>query len=293
MNHRGRHNWATERDLAALADGSLPAHRRVPVERAVAASPELQASVAEQRRTLNAIAITAGERAPAGLRARLALAHPARRGRSRRPALRGFGASTAALAAVAIVTASVVDGGATGEPNVAQAAALATRAPLAPAPSHRDDSPLLGLRAAGVPYPYWEDSFGFRAFGVRRDRIDGRAATTVFYRRPRRRIAYTIVSGRPLAADVATSTTTIRAGLRLHSLSVHGRVIVTWLRRGHSCVLSGENVPLRALLRLAAWNGRGGGFRTDTRSDDSCRHAARKCTRPAQYAAAHKSETGP
>jgi anti-sigma factor RsiW len=257
MNQRHHHHQATERDLAALADGSLPAHRRVPVERAVAASPELQASVAEQRRALTAIATAADEGAPVALRARLALAQPAHRRRSRRLALNSLAASTAALATAAIVAASVLGGGASGEPNVAEAAAFATRASLAPAPSHRDDSPLLGVRAAGVPYPYWEDSFGFRAIGIRRDRIDGRTATTVFYRRARRRIAYTIVAGAPLALDIPIRTTTVSAGLRLRSLDVHDRLIVTWLRRGHSCVLSGTGVPLRVLLRLAAWNGGG------------------------------------
>ena len=63
----------TERELAGLADGSLPASKRVRVERAVAASPELQGIVAAQRRALVAIDDAATERAPAALRARLEL----------------------------------------------------------------------------------------------------------------------------------------------------------------------------------------------------------------------------
>jgi hypothetical protein len=32
---------------------------------------------------------------------------------------------------------------------------------------------------------------------------------------------------------------------------------VTWLRLGHSCVLSGEDVDRDVLLKLAAWKGAG------------------------------------
>ncbi len=190
MNHHDSQHRPTERDLVALADGSLPAARRVPVERTVAASPQLRASVSAQRRALGAIAVARAESAPAALRARLALAHPPRRARAPRLALRAFGPATLALAALAIVAVLVVGGGTAGEPNVAEAAVLATRAPLAPAPSQQGNSALLHrLRAAGLPYPYWEDHFGFKAVGVRRDRIGGRVATTVYYSRARRRLA--------------------------------------------------------------------------------------------------------
>ena len=48
-----------------------------------------------------------------------------------------------------------------------------------------------------------------------------------------------------------------RDGTRLQLFSVGGRTAVTWLRRGHTCVLSGAGVPGRVLLRLAAWRGDG------------------------------------
>ena len=257
MKHSDRHYTPTDRDLVALADESLPAARRVRVQRAVAASPALQASVAAQHRALTAVALAGSESAPTALRARLALAHPPRRARVPRLALRAFGPAAVALATVSIVAVLVVGSGPAGQPSVAQAAVLATRAPLAPAPSHHGDSALLhGLRAAGLPYPYWEDRFGFKAVGVRRDRIDGRTATTVFYTHAGRRLAYTIISGRPLAVNSATHTT-LSPATRLRSFSQHGRIVVTWLRRGHSCVLSGANIPLSTLLRLAAWTGGG------------------------------------
>jgi hypothetical protein len=36
-----------------------------------------------------------------------------------------------------------------------------------------------------------------------------------------------------------------------------GTQVLTWLRRGHTCVLSGRGVRLDALLKLAVWRGRG------------------------------------
>ena len=35
------------------------------------------------------------------------------------------------------------------------------------------------------------------------------------------------------------------------------RTVVTWLRDGHTCVLSGSGVPRRTMLELAAWKGDG------------------------------------
>jgi hypothetical protein len=122
-------------------------------------------------------------------------------------------------------------------------------------PRH-DGVTLPRLRAAGLPFPYWEDRFDWRATGARTDRLDGRVETTVFYRRGARSIAYTIVSGRRLRA-AAGARTIVRAGTTLTSFSTDGRQVVTWLRRGHTCVLSTRDAPLDALLKLAVWRGRG------------------------------------
>src|SRR5690348_6136370 len=154
----------TERDLAALADGSLPAARRVRVERAVAASPELQAIVAAQRQALAAIHDAASEQAPAALRARLELMRgPSRSRRRARPRVRlpSFGLAriipAGAIVAAAVIAALVITlGGGVSTPTVAQASVLATRPIAAPAPVHRGDDPTLaGLRAGGLSFPYW------------------------------------------------------------------------------------------------------------------------------------------
>lgn len=261
IRHRQR---PTERELAALADGSLPAAKRVRVERAVAASPELQALVAAQRRALSAIDEAAGQRAPAALRARLELMGRPRRTRvagqaalARRSLRRARTLSLAGVAAAVVAAVLVVSlGGGVSAPTVADAAVLATRPPVTPVPSGHTTGATLAVRAAGLPFPYWDDQFGFRAVGVRHDRLDGRPTTTVFYERGGERVAYTIVSGKPLSFG-ARARGRVWKGLPVWSLSAHGMVVATWLRRHHSCVLAGRNVPLTVLISLASWRGEG------------------------------------
>ena len=140
---------------------------------------------------------------------------------------------------------------------MAQAATIAVRPATAAVSEPADDAATLPhVRAAGLPFPYWEDAFGWHATGVRTDNVDGRELTTVFYRRHARRIAYTIVSGTLLPA-VAGARTITRSGIVVHVISDGGRRVVTWLRRGHTCVLSGTGVPLDAMLKLAVWRGHG------------------------------------
>ena len=240
---------ASDRDLASLADGRLAPARRARVERAVASSPELAAALDVQRRVRAAVRAAAGERAGAGLRARVELARPPRRAR-RHPAALVTAGSVAACAALALLVA-----GGERDPTVADAAVLATRPLTDAVPSPRVDRVTLPrLRAAGLPFPYWEDRFGWKAEGFRHDRLGGRGASTVFYRRGGVRIAYTIVGGASLGAG-AKAVRTVRDGVVLRALAVRGRPVVAWLRRGHTCVLSGA--PESVLLRLGAWRGGG------------------------------------
>lgn len=241
----------SERELAALADGSLAGRRRARVEALVARSPELEALVREQRVALEAID-RAAVSAPSRLRARVARAGPRAapgRGRWSVPTLASAGV---AAAVVAIVLATV----GSGAPTVAQASSLASRPPTGGAPAGNRGALLPGPRAASLLFPYWEDRFGWRATGVRSDSLSGRSATTVFYRHDGLPIAYTIVSGRALAAP-ASARVIVRDGVRIELFRTGGRTAVTWLRRGHTCVLSGVGVPGPVLVRLAAWRGNG------------------------------------
>jgi hypothetical protein len=251
--------------LAALADGSLAPERARELETEIASSPELAAMLSEQRR---AIALVDSVRVPAPerLRARVSAltAGSSRTGAARhpwpalgravprwRPGVALSGALAAALVAAALVI--FLPGGA-GAPTVVQAAALAHRPATMPAPA-KDGTELnlLARAQSGVSYPYWEDAFGWRAVGARSDRLAGRDVTTVFYaNHGGARIGYSIVAGRWVPPP-AGATVLVRNRVRL-SVVQHGTsTIVTWLRSGHTCILSGSSVSPAMLERLASW----------------------------------------
>jgi hypothetical protein len=206
----------------------------------VAASPELQAQLRDQRHALDAVRATHEVRAPAALRMRVAYARPAHARARLAPVLAAGATVTAAAAGVLLATG----GGHARQPTVADAAALGAR-PAVATVSEATHGPATLERpvAAGLRFPYWGDRFGWKAIGVRYDRLVGRPATTVFYRRRTDVVSYTIVGGSSLAAS--------------HVRTSHGRTVVTWLRRGHTCVLSSARTPRATLLRLAAWRGGG------------------------------------
>lgn len=248
-----RRDTPTDRDLAAFADGSLPAARRAQVEEAVADSRRLRSAVAAQRDVLRAIDAASRERAPASLRARVALAHPPprRAGPARLAAALGTAVVGAGAAAVVVIVAVV---GGTAAPTVAQAAVLTSRMPQAlVAVPARGEGTLPGVTAVGLSYPDWEDHFGFRARGVRRDTLNGRLVTTVFYDRGASRVAYEIVSGPPLRQGGAVSGTMLQ-GVRLWSMDTPVGPAVSWLRDGHMCILIGSNTSVSTLQNLAAWH---------------------------------------
>ena len=253
MINRRRRDRTTERDLAALADGSLAEKRRADVECGVAASPELQADLREQRYAIAAVRAADTEAAPAALRARVNLRRAPARPARRIGALAVAGA--AAIAAATAVILALSSNSAT--PNVGDATAVATRPPLAHvAPAARGAATLASPREASLRFPSWAHQFGWKATGARRDRVGGHPATTVFYRRAGHDVAYTIVGGRPLRLG-SPARVSVRNGITLRSLTVHGRRVVTWLRHGHTCVLSGTSTEDAVLLRLASWRGAG------------------------------------
>jgi hypothetical protein len=242
-------------ELAALADGSLDPERAAALEARVAESPELAMALAQQRQAVTILreAVAATE-APLALRERLErdrarLAAPRRRRRI-------FSLATAgSLAAVAVLAVMVAVSGGPGAPSVAEAADLGAKAPTAPAPA---SSPvLLDVEQSGVAFPNWEAKFGWKAVGQRTDDLGNRTATTVFYRnKVGKRIAYTIVSGKALDDPDNFAQVTLN-GVDLKVFTDAGAKDVTWLREGHSCVMTGEGVPTAKLLELASWKGLG------------------------------------
>jgi hypothetical protein len=243
-------------DLAALADGTLGPERAAAIEQRVAQSPELAAALARQRQAVAMLrgAVAATE-APLALRERLErdrkrLAAPRRRRRIF--SLAGAGA----LAAVAVLAVMVGLSSGPGAPTVAEAAALAGKPPTAAAPPDPGTPQLLDVEQSGVAFPNWEAKFGWKAVGSRTDKLDGRETTTVFYEKGAKSIAYTIVSGRALDDPDNYAQITLQ-NVPLKVFPNEGSKDVTWLRSGHSCVMSGKGVPTAKLLELASWNGKG------------------------------------
>jgi hypothetical protein len=237
----------TERDLAALADGSLDPARREQVEARVAESPQLQALLREQRGAL--AAIVRDDKAPAGLRKRVESERP----RWRRRARLRLSLVPAAIAVVALAVILVAPEGAGERASVASAATLSERAPTDPPPPISERSwRLLDMETQGVHYPNWERRFGWRAIGSRADRLGGRSARTLFYEKDGRRIGYTVLSGTPLPYP-RESRRVERWGTRLRSTRVDDLAVVTWRRKGRTCVLAGKDVTASEMVDLGAW----------------------------------------
>jgi hypothetical protein len=246
------------RRLTSLADGTLPAWRRTRLQRWLAQAPERRAELERQRHAVSALRrIDVG--APASLRARVESAHAASSGQPRsRTSIVGRPAMAGGVAGVAVVIAAgliLLGGG--QEPTIGEADELATLSASGPAPEPRATEPaLLAAAVEGVAFPNWGPDLGWRANGRRVDELDGRQAETVFYEHTGDRVGYTIVSGEALEWPPDTEVVT-REGIEFHSYRDGGRVVVTWLRRGHVCVLSGRGAERDTLLDLAAWNGAG------------------------------------
>jgi hypothetical protein len=243
-----------ELELAALADGSLAPERRERALARVRGSSELRAALAEQRRAVELVAAV-DVRAPASLHRRIeGMARAPRRSRTLATPRIGFAAAAAAALAAGAIAIGLSRGPTPSSGLSVQRAAALTLSPATmPAPAestaHRAQ---LDASVGGIPFPYWEERFGWRSSGARSDRLAGRDVTTVFYANARgRRIGYAIVSGRAPAAH--GGTVVWRWGVSYRLFNQGGATVVTWQRGGHLCVVAGRNVSARTLLSLASW----------------------------------------
>ena len=125
----------------------------------------------------------------------------------------------------------------------------------APAPNLGNPQAKLARSVQDVYFPNWSRSLRWRAVGQRSDRLAGRPAVTVYYRQRGERLAYTIVGGPSLSQPVARVS--YRNGVELRTLKLSGRLVVTWRRAGHTCVLSGTRIRASELQELAAWKAPG------------------------------------
>ncbi|HEY3865710.1 MAG TPA: hypothetical protein VGL54_06455 [Solirubrobacteraceae bacterium] len=189
-----------------------------------------------------------------GLRRRLAA-----RAALPRPRFSPLGSIAVTMAVVAVVAVALAAGlGRGGGPttlSMRQAAAPTLRAATLPAPSESSmHHAQLAAAVDGVPFPYWEDRFGWRSTGARTDRVNGRSVTTVFYADSSgRRIGYAILAGTP-APRIGGGAIAWRDGVPYRLLTEYGAPAVTWVRDGHLCVVSGRGVSNATLLRLASWS---------------------------------------
>jgi hypothetical protein len=256
MTSRSDHHERKLAELSALADGSLDPAREADVRARIAASPELSALLEREQRVVELLHEARAEtRAPASLRARIEAQRPRASVRARRRTVY-IGSLAGALAAVVLALVLILPAGTPGSPSVSQAAALASLGPAAAAPVTDPKAPQkLETRIEDLYFPNWGKSLHWRAVGQRSDRIGGRVAVTVYYSWRGKRVAYTIV-GAPALNTPAAQVRTLN-GTELHTLRLGGRLVVTWRRAGHTCVLSGPGVPAAALQHLAAWKSHG------------------------------------
>lgn len=240
-------------ELSALSDGSLDPGRAEAVKELISASPELQERYRRERLAVRATHELRNDFAPASLRS--AVATGRRRVARRRARLLYGGTLSGAVAAAVILLVLLLPGGSPGSPSVSQAADLALRGPVSPAPAiDRAQPAKLDQDVQEVYFPNWA-RFRYSAVGKRTDRLGGRAAITVYYRWGSQLVAYTILTGPPLSWPRRRIETF--SGMRLASFVHDGRLVITWRRRAHTCVLSGAGVSAAELAKLASWGAPG------------------------------------
>jgi hypothetical protein len=170
------------------------------------------------------------------------------------PRLAATGAIAVAIVALAL---AISLSGSSSTLSVRDASALTLRPATSKPPAESSsDSTELAANVDGVSFPYWGERFGWHSSGTRTDRVDGRSITTVFYANGRgKRIGYAIVAG-SAQAQMSGGIVSRRDGTPYRLLTVSGAPVVTWLREGHLCVVSGRGVSGATLLRLASWGDR-------------------------------------
>jgi hypothetical protein len=176
--------------------------------------------------------------------------------RARRPAAIRWGLAGApllcAIAVVLIVVLSSVSGGSPLTLRTAVALTMRPQTLSAPARNPHDRTEL-AANVEGVPFPYWEDRFGWRSTGERVDRVGGRTVRTVFYATSHHEwLGYAIVAGSP-APRVTGGVLIHRDGNSYRLTHEAGVEVVTWLRDGRLCVVAGHRVSSATLLSLASW----------------------------------------
>jgi hypothetical protein len=260
MRHDGNSTRGSSTDedaLARLADGTLPEEASSELRARVERSPQLQARLREQERSVALARATLDTAAPASLRTAIdSLIEPDRGARreTQQARWRPWLAMPAVLAIAAVIAVIVLVRGGTATPTVEQTTHLALAAATFPAPAaNRPGSYVLAVHASGtggIPFPSYVGHTGWKASGLRRDTLQGRQVTTVFYRASSgARVGYSIVGGNALKVPAGRTWTV--DGTRYILRAGEKYSFVTWRRDGHTCVIAGRSVTSGTLLRLA------------------------------------------
>jgi hypothetical protein len=234
-------------ELSALADGTLDPRRTRELRELIASSPELGERYERERQAVLALQSVSVDRAPASLR--FAIETKRHRAPTTRARLVYGGALAASAAVLVALLVLLLPGGSPGAPSVSQAAALAFRGPALTAPAMAGEK--LSMSVGEVYFPNWSRRFHWRAVGQRIDHLDGKLAVTVYYDRNGKRIAYTILAAPPLHWPAYPMLHL--NGIALTSFTYRGRLVVSWRRGGHTCVLSGVGASIAELAKLAGW----------------------------------------
>lgn len=222
-------------ELAAMADGSLPADRRREIEDQLHESGEARESIDAQRSAVELIRGIDAE-APRSLENSVAAMIDRSKPRRKRFVVPAFATAAVAVAAVAFVL--VLQSPA---PSVDSAAGLAQAGPQSPAPA-AVNAKWLDASVGAVQFPDWREDFGLTSYGKRTDQIKGRTAKTVYYRdASNRSVAYTIVDGKPLTKQDQEYTVEVGG---------NGISRVVWTRDGHTCILVSRDLPASKLETL-------------------------------------------
>lgn len=129
-------------------------------------------------------------------------------------------------------------------PSVQSVAALANRQKNAPAPGVDTTNPeRLNISISGLNFPTWENQ-GWKATGTLKTTFSGRKTTSVIYKTQRGdTVVYTIVAGSSLPVGVDTQTVTGNAGIQVASFQKNGLTVITWKRKGRTCIVSATTTP--------------------------------------------------
>ncbi len=188
------------------------------------------------------------ERAPETLRASVRSLQSGRATAPRASRSRRLGfqltAAAGALAVVLVLLFTVVGSSGSGTPSLPQVAALARLSATEPAPRPEPSAPTTSLttHVQGLHFPNWGSYSGWHATGARHDQPNGRAVTTVFYRRGGHEVAYSIVA-RPALTDSTAQT--------YHVFHRGNRTYVLWTAAGHTCLVSAVGLSGQQLTSLA------------------------------------------